>query len=307
MAALLMLLLGLISLLVTAGVIFLWREAGERSARRKPQSRKLLRSPGESLRAELEELQWDLSACLAFTMLPLPLAIAVYIGAWLFAGAAPSASTTIAIAGVAAAAHGWLAWKIGMLVTKRRLLKLAHEAEISVGQELGELGRAGYRIFHDFPVEDAGFNIDHIVVGPAGVFAVETKARARRSAEASWAVESDGRVLRFPGWEDDGTLRQAMAAAQWLGAWLTSAVGEKVKAEPLVVLPGWFVRRTAEGGVPVYALKEISRRFSQLRVEHPLSERLIRQIAHQLTERGREVAPTAYPAASTERQGKRAA
>jgi len=32
----------------------------------------------------------------------------------------------------------------------------------------------GYHVYHDFPAER--FNIDHVVVGPAGAFAIETKA-----------------------------------------------------------------------------------------------------------------------------------
>ncbi|MBU1055794.1 MAG: NERD domain-containing protein [Proteobacteria bacterium] len=39
------------------------------------------------------------------------------------------------------------------------------------------LFKVGYKVYHDFPAEK--FNIDHIIIGPAGVYAVETKARQK--------------------------------------------------------------------------------------------------------------------------------
>lgn len=59
----------------------------------------------------------------------------------------------------------------------RRSYQLGYEGEIAVGQELNQLMLDGYRVYHDFPGDK--FNIDHIVVGPPGVFAVETKARSK--------------------------------------------------------------------------------------------------------------------------------
>ena len=152
--------------------------------------------------------------------------------------------------------------------------------------------------------DDLGFNIDHIVVGPGGVFAVETRARSKPATDAywnaAWEVESDGKVLKFPGWVDCHALRQASAASSWLGTWLTNTVGEGVRVDPLVVLPGWYVRRTAQTGVPVIALKEIGRRIAGSRLAEPLSDKLVRQIAHQLSERCREAPPKAYSAVRAE-------
>ena len=51
----------------------------------------------------------------------------------------------------------------------------------------------GFHVYHDFPAE--GFNIDHIVVGAKGVFAVETKTRSKRTTanrREDATVEYDG-------------------------------------------------------------------------------------------------------------------
>lgn len=47
-------------------------------------------------------------------------------------------------------------------------------AEREVGRELEKLHKDGFHVFHDWLPEDRG-NVDHFVVGPQGVFAIETK------------------------------------------------------------------------------------------------------------------------------------
>ena len=70
-------------------------------------------------------------------------------------------------------------WKLHALMRRYRTLKLGYEAEAAAAEELNRLMRHGYWVFHDVP-GDKAFNIDHVVVGPNGVFGVETKgARSR--------------------------------------------------------------------------------------------------------------------------------
>jgi len=59
-----------------------------------------------------------------------------------------------------------------MLPKARRLVR-GERGELKVAEALEDLRSGGYRIFHDLCRD--GFNIDHVVVGPAGVFAIETK------------------------------------------------------------------------------------------------------------------------------------
>lgn len=56
-----------------------------------------------------------------------------------------------------------------------RNLNRGELGELKVAEALEELRPAGYRVFHDLCRD--GYNIDHVVVGPAGVFAIETKFR----------------------------------------------------------------------------------------------------------------------------------
>src|SRR5436190_1851904 len=80
---------------------------------------------------------------------------------------------------------------------------------------------AGYVVFHDLPAERGKrkWNVDHVVVGPGGVFVLETKARPRRKAK--WDQEEnvviyDGKVLQFPWCYDDWAVRQVEFNAKWV-------------------------------------------------------------------------------------------
>lgn len=83
---------------------------------------------------------------------------------------------------------------------------------------------------------------------------------------------------------------QAERQAAWLSKWLSSAVGSPVPVIPVLALPGWFVRRTGSGGVRVYSGKELLGLLS-CRGGLRISSKDVQQIAHQIEQRCRTVAP----------------
>jgi hypothetical protein len=118
------------------------------------------------------------------------------------------------------------------------------------------LADSGFRAFHDLPGGD-NWNIDHVAVGPRGVFLIETKARRRRASrngQPAHEVVFDGEALQFPTFKETKPLDQAKRNAAWLSNYLTKKTGEPVRVEPLVVLPGWFVRIVEKGNFPVKAM-----------------------------------------------------
>jgi hypothetical protein len=142
-------------------------------------------------------------------------------------------------------------------------------------------------------VPGENFNIDHVVVLPNVIAAVETKGYTKQTAKkgrAAATVVFDGKRLQFPTFTSSEPLEQADRQAKWLAKWLTSAVGESVVVQPVLALPGWYVERKGRGDVLVCSGSELgalrSTRGARLEPEQ------MQRVAHQLEQRCRTVAPT---------------
>ena len=98
-------------------------------------------------------------------------------------------------------------------------LKLGRDAELAVASELIELQSHGYQVFHDIQAD--GFNVDHLVVGPNGIFAIETKGRHKRiKDDTNYKVKFENNHLAFPSWFESKPLEQAQTQANWVNKWL---------------------------------------------------------------------------------------
>ena len=127
-----------------------------------------------------------------------------------------------------------------------RRLKQAIRAEHATAQELAASLAGDNRVIHD--IRAKGFNIDHVVITPAGVFAVETKSRLKPPAgngAAAVKVKYNGKQLEFPGWTETKPIEQAERQARWLANYLREATGESFPVFAVLALPGWFIENTA--------------------------------------------------------------
>ena len=100
----------------------------------------------------------------------------------------------LVLGGVAATAAGWalrfqaspdaVAWRRGA-VGERRTARL-----------LGELERHGWVVLHDLAVPHSRANIDHLVIGPGGVFVIDSKQyRGRLRLDSSGRLWHGGYLL----------------------------------------------------------------------------------------------------------------
>ena len=118
-------------------------------------------------------------------------------------------------------------------------------AERVTGMQLNRLVAQGCIVMHDLP-SDTG-NIDHVIIAPRGVYAVETKSfRKPRDAgkdrnSPGHQVQFDGTRLRFPDFSTDKPIEQARQHADWLRRFVREAIKQDVAVIPAVALPGWFV------------------------------------------------------------------
>jgi hypothetical protein len=128
-------------------------------------------------------------------------------------------------------------WFRRLLPLVRRLNR-GERGESHVADVLEELRSAGYTPIHDIVAE--GFNIDHVVVGPGGVFAIETKYRSGngeitfRNGEGLFVA---GRA------EEKDCLKQARASGKAVSQLIEQSCGRRVWVTPLVVFVGdWRVK-----------------------------------------------------------------
>lgn len=161
--------------------------------------------------------------------------------------------TLILLLGVAIAAR-----KIVKALPKYRMMKRGEEGERIVAQYIErDLIPQGYSVFHDIQLEKDGktFNIDHLLVGPNGVFAVETKNYSKPSRGEA-RVTYDGRRLLWNGHQRRDEDKQARAIAVAAHEYIADLTGTSVMVRPVLCAIGWFAASTALYQHPVLLVME---------------------------------------------------
>ncbi|HZV34321.1 MAG TPA: nuclease-related domain-containing protein, partial [Verrucomicrobiae bacterium] len=185
---------------------------------------------------------------------------------------------------------GFLIWKLLGLIRERDNWRLGFSGERAVGEQLNQLMTEGCRVFHDFPLAK-NWNIDHIVVAPTGVFAVETKTRRKGPAsdtQQAHEVIYDGTSLQYPLFKDTRDLRRASTQAARLADFLNPHLNNYVTVQPILTLPGWFVISRALGEVIVVNPKMIDTAILSPS-GNSLAPETIKDIARLLDEKCRDV------------------
>ncbi|HET6399535.1 MAG TPA: nuclease-related domain-containing protein [Candidatus Thermoplasmatota archaeon] len=119
---------------------------------------------------------------------------------------------------------------------KEHNLALGLAGERAVAQALESLKARGYTVVHDLKVPEG--NVDHVVVGPAGLFVLETKTRSRWPGAR--VAASEGR-LRVGGRDESAAVVQVRRNASRVRGLLGLHDSTVVDSKAVVVLPGWYV------------------------------------------------------------------
>lgn len=203
-----------------------------------PINDKPLRLPGQSLEEERRRLIED--------KIETPLMLAVFFMAfaamewWRYIWKQPPNPIVISV--VAVLVMGFALWRIWRARPKLRAIKQGIEGEKAVGQYLERLRENGYHVFHD--LIGTGFNVDHVLIGPAGVFTIETKTWSKPTRGEA-RIRFDGEQLTVAGREPErNPLVQARAQSAWLKGLLAESTGRPFDSFPVVVFPGWFVEQS---------------------------------------------------------------
>ena len=258
--------------------------------RKKPVGEKMLRTPGHSLSEKVEVLMDRMNLFVLLAGI-LPIFLIQVIGNPLTELVLTQTNQFLIILSP---------FVLGVCVSyflSRKLLNLSHnllglKGERLVGEMLNKLMKDGFDVFHDFPLEPDGKspNLDHIVVGPNGVFAIETKTwrKPKETADGkNWEVTFDGKRLKFPHFTTKKGIGQATQNARLLSKHLSASTDESIKVIPILTLPGWFVSSKSIDPLIIVNPKQI--RGAILAKDKTIDESLQKKIAYQIELRCRDV------------------
>ncbi len=220
--------------------------------RRSPLRNAPLRQAGASIQAEIDRLRDDVFMDRLVGLLIVFVMWSTALLQWLFPTPKPFLLGAMSILLVAAAV--WVLPTMLRAIRKIKALRLGRDGERIVAEHLDTLAHDGMWVLHDLQGE--GFNIDHVLVGPQGVFTVETKTFSKPGS-GSARVHFDGSAIRVDGVSmDRDPLDQARAQTRWMKRTLEDLTGQRFPVRSVVVFPGWFVERSREAaGSVVWVLE----------------------------------------------------
>ena len=107
----------------------------------------------------------------------------------------------------------------------------------------------GYRVIDDIQAKGSGgeFNIDHVLIGPGGIFSIETKTWRLPGKGTKAELVHDpktGRLTRPDRSWDEKAVAQTRANADFLRKLLAKRTGRaegELRVIPVLILPGWFI------------------------------------------------------------------
>jgi len=206
--------------------------------RRSPLKQQPLRNPGESLEEQLQEtFTFDVLFWVTAGLFVVAAAVMEWVRWYRHTPPTPWAYTLVAVTVVAIGGftvpRGW---------KRIRNLRLGLLGEMVVGQILETLRAHGYTVLHDIP--ERAYNIDHVLIGPAGVFVIETKTRSKPIGHDA-KVEYDGQRLLVDGLAPDrDPIKQVKASCDRVREIIQAATELRPFVRPVVLYPGWYVVST---------------------------------------------------------------
>jgi hypothetical protein len=199
------------------------------------------RRPGEFARARFRARRraWRLRLWWAFPVLAI-LELAIF-----------------AALGLVLPAYREFLWGVGVGVSAALVLLLADsppqhverwrqgaEGEQATAKALRRLTRRGWTLFND--IDTGRGNIDHVLIGPAGVFLLETKNLQGVVAVKNGVVSVRWKEDPTDGYENHHIAARARASSAALAEALSASSGRRWWVQPLVVLWADFAQTSVE-------------------------------------------------------------
>ena len=206
----------------------------------------LLRSPGQSLDDELENLRDKLLSKFSFIF---TLTIVYIIMIPIFQFSLYFVILAVVIFWI------YLIFVLTKNIENIRNLKLGRDGEKSVAQYLSVVSRqlskedANMHVYHDLVDNVKKFNIDHVVVTKKGIFIFETKTYRKTNGSTN-TITSNGKELFKNGQKMTNNIPlQVKGQIRWLQSELLQVTGKKYPVVASIVFVGWFVDSSKVDGI----------------------------------------------------------
>lgn len=202
-----------------------------------PLKKDSLRQAGQSLTIKIEEIfTMDILYPLIVTIFLILMAVFEWVRFYFDIHDTQWIYTLIAIASIV-----YCLIKVRLSIKKVKDLRLGCEGEKIVAESLEELREVGYKIYNDIVWD--GFNIDHVIVGPAGVFTIETKTYRKRPG-ANSQIYYNGKTVMIDGVKSlKDPIKQAIGQKYQLEGFIKDNAKMDIKVRPVVIFPNWFIKK----------------------------------------------------------------
>lgn len=211
------------------------------------------RQAGQSASAKAGALIENMAACVVF-----PFAVVLFT---LFADLFRRANGHFGVLGFAflfALAAAFSVWQYFKRRDAIRHWLMGADGERYVGQILDrEMASRGYRVYHDIQIRKGRrqMNIDHLLVGPNGVFLIEDKTWSK-PRKGQTVVKFDGRIIYKNGVPTKAPVTEAFALAKEANAYIKGLSGVSVPVKPVLVFVGWYNEAENRHDSPLLVLSE---------------------------------------------------
>jgi len=206
-----------------------------------PIKRKPLRQAGQSDQEKVRDLEYQIAAFIGAVIVFMLIILKEWLAWFMHTPPQPILWTILLLIPIT-----YSAYKIRRLLAERKNWDLGRMGEIEVSNFLDECRKEGWDIFNDIQCESDGkkFNIDHVIVSPHGIFAIETKT-LRKPIVGNRRVHFDGQsTIRISGRATDRvTAPNAISKAVFLADKVLPKRKEQQSytVKPILVYPGWSV------------------------------------------------------------------
>lgn len=206
--------------------------ADKKPKRDLPFDQALLPQAGQSAREKRDQI-WDEKV--APWLFCIGVAVMIIITAWLVALVRPPALAASAATTSAVLISIVALFRMRRAIKEMKGYSLGYKGEVYVSQCLDKLKAQGWRLFEDVPNEKG--NVDHVLVGPGGIFTIETKTHSRKDGKKV-EVTFDGQKVAINGFETDEPIKQAFAEA----GFIKNLVGAtKADVQPVLIYVGAMI------------------------------------------------------------------